>query len=144
MMDNIIMELQCKDNKKAYALFREICVKSTSSDEFYSCFDDFIGLMTHESSYVRARGFCLACAQARWDRDEKIKTNVDVLLKMLHDKKPIAVRQCLSALHEVVLFKYELCDNICQELAKIDLSKYKDSMLPLIKKDMDELYKIIK
>lgn len=142
-MKDIIMELQNKDNQKAYALFKEINAKSTNSDEFYSYFDNFIGLLTHKSSYVRTRGFCLACAQAKWDKYDKIKSNLETMLKMLHDDKPIVVRQCLNALHSVVLYKYDLRNAIRQELDKIDLSKYKDSMSPLIKKDMNELYKMI-
>jgi hypothetical protein len=53
------------------------------------------------------------------------------------------VRQCLAALHEVVLYRPELGKEIKAELETIDLSKYKDGMSPLIKKDMDELLKLI-
>lgn len=63
---------------------------------------------------------------------------------MLHDEKPIAVRQCLKALHTVVLFQFELCDAIEEELKKMNLSQYKDTMSPLIQKDIDELRKIMK
>jgi hypothetical protein len=65
------------------------------------------------------------------------------MLAMLHDDKPIVVRQCLAALHEVVLYRPELSDAIKAEIEAIDLSKYKDSMSPLIKKDMGELLHLI-
>ncbi|HQO00547.1 MAG TPA: SufBD protein [Bacilli bacterium] len=142
-MKEIIIALQDKDDKKAYELSKVISAKSAESDEFYTYFDDFIDLLIHPSSYVRTRGFCLACAQARWDTKDKLKNNLDLMLKMLHDDKPTAVRQCLAALHGVILFKPELCKVIRQELKKIDLSKYKDTMAPLIKKDIDALVKMI-
>ena len=142
-MSNIIEELQDKDDKKAYALSKKIGAKSAASDEYYSYFDEFIGLLTAKSSYVRARGFCLCCAQARWDENGKLERALPSMLKLLNDEKPTVVRQCLKALHEVVLYRPELCDAIKAEVEIIDISKYKDSMSPLIKKDMDELLKIL-
>lgn len=38
-------------------------------------------------------------------------------------------------------YRPELCETICAELVSIDLSKYKDSMAPLIKKDIAKLQK---
>jgi len=43
-MNNVIKALQDKDDKKAYALFKEIRARSAASDEYYSCFDDFLEL----------------------------------------------------------------------------------------------------
>ena len=99
---DVITGLQNKDDKKAYELFQEMAVQSAESDLYYPLFDDFVGLINHDSSYVRTRGFCMACAQSRWDEENKIKNNWDKLKTMLHDEKPIAVRQCLKALQEVV------------------------------------------
>ena len=65
------------------------------------------------------------------------------MLALLHDNKPIVVRQCRVVLREVVLYKPELSEAIKAELETMDLSKYKDSMSPLIKKDMDELQKLM-
>ncbi|HEY8421634.1 MAG TPA: hypothetical protein VIL05_07840 [Thermoclostridium sp.] len=42
--------------------------------------------------------------------------------------------------HEVVLFRPELGDTIKAEIERIDLSKYKDSMSQLIKKDIHDLW----
>lgn len=142
-MSNVIKALQDKDDKKAYALFKKIGAESASSDEYYSCFDDFLGLLNAKSSYVRTRGFALCCAQARWDVSRKLQNALPTILLLLHDDKPIVVRQCLAALHEVVLYRSELSEVIKKELEAIDLSNYKDSMSPLIKKDIDELLKLI-
>ena len=74
---------------------------------------------------------------------DRLHKALPVMLALLHDDKPIVVRQCLAALHEVVLYRSELREAIKAELETMDLSKDKDSMSPLIKKDMDELLKLI-
>ena len=42
-----------------------------------------------------------------------------------------------------MLYLPELCKIIEAEIQTIDLSNYKDSMVPLIQKDIDELKKLI-
>ena len=140
---NLIQKLQAKDDKKAYELAKRIGAASASSDEYYSCFDDFLSMINSTSSYVRTRGFSLCCVQARWDTEGKLKKALSSMFVLLHDKKPTVVRQCLGALHEVVLYRPELCEIINDEIKKIDLTGYKDSMAPLIQKDIDELLKIL-
>ncbi|MGN0353246.1 MAG: hypothetical protein ACI4ES_16520 [Roseburia sp.] len=139
-----IMEvLKDKDAKKAYEFAKEIGAKSAETNEYYGVFDEFIGLLGEKSSYVRTRGFYLACAQARWDVDGKIAASFEKMSKLLNDEKPTVVRQCLGALHEVVLYRPELSERILKTVKNIDLSQYKDSMTPLIKKDIEELLKMM-
>ena len=140
---DIIAELQNKEDKKAYTLVKELVEKSAESSEYYSYFDDFISLLDDKSSYIRTRGLVLSCAQARWDKEEKLQTNIELLLSLLHDEKPTVVRQCLAVLHEVVLYKPELTDRISLGLTKIDVTKYKESMEPLIKKDIADLKRVL-
>lgn len=140
---DIIAGLQNKDNAQAYSLLLQLKMQSESSDELYGYFDDFIGLLKSGSSFVRTRGFCLACAQAKWDTENKLEKNADALLCMLDDAKPTAVRQCLSALHTVILYKPDLSGKIAEKLKAMDMSKYKDSISPLIEKDIKELQKAI-
>lgn len=131
--------LQDRDNRKAYAFSKEIAVQSAFFDGYYGSFEDFAGLLTARSSYVRMRGFTLCCAQARWDTEGKLQKALPVMTALLFDEKPTVVRQCLAALHEVVLFRPELSGEISKAVQKIDLKRYKDSMVPLIRKDMDAL-----
>lgn len=142
-MNDLIEVLKDKDNNLAYALVKQIIIDSTQSEKYYKYFDEFIGLLSDSSSYVRTRGFCLACAQARWDKSQKLKNASANLFKLLHDAKPTVVRQCLGALHEVVLYRPELSEQIKKEINSIDLLQYKGSMSSLIKKDIDELLKLI-
>ena len=139
----ILEALKDKDDKKAYALAKEIGAKSAETNEYYEMFYAFVSMLGEKSSYVRTRGFCLACAQARWDVAGKVVAAFDEMKVLLNDEKPTVVRQCLSALHEVVLYRPELSDRITEAVKNIDLSRYKDSMTPLIKKDADELLKMM-
>lgn len=132
-----------KDDKKAYELAKQIGAASAVSDEYYPLFDDCLSMINADSSYVRTRGFSLCCAQARWDTEGKLEKALPLMLTLLHDVKPTVVRQCLSALREVVLYRPELCEIIGAEIQSIDLSGYKDSMAPLMQKDIDELKKIL-
>ena len=142
-MSKITETLQDKDNNKAYALSRDIAAKSAATNEYYSMFDDFAGLLTAKSSYVRTRGFALCCAQARWDEEGKLKNAFPAMLALLHDEKPTVVRQCIGALREVALYRPELCGDMKAELEAIDLTRYKESVSPLIGKDADELLKLL-
>lgn len=53
------------------------------------------------------------------------------------------VRQCLQALHEVALYRSEMSQMIIDAVDKIDVSKNKDSMSPLIEKDINELMEVL-
>ena len=53
------------------------------------------------------------------------------------------VRQCLNATKEIVVFRPELSESIRKELDRMDLSKYKESMLGLIQADIAELRGLI-
>ena len=140
---DIVAGLQNKNDKEAHQLLLQLESRSAETDELYAYFEDFVGLMKGKSSYVRTRGFRLICAQAQWDHENKIERNIDVLLSMLDDEKPTAVRQCLAALHNIVLYKPDLSETIEAKLDQMDLSKYKDSLSPLIQKDIDELRKMM-
>ncbi|MGN1165496.1 MAG: hypothetical protein ACI4S2_03590 [Lachnospiraceae bacterium] len=140
---DIITGLQNKKDTEAHQLLLQLEKRSAESNTLYEYFEDFIKLLNNKSFFVRTRGFRLACAQAQWDVENKIDKNLAIMLLMLDDEKPTAVRQCLTALHTVIFYKPELCKKIVAKLDMMDLSKYKDSMSPLIKKDMEELRKMV-
>lgn len=144
MTTNIIIEkLTDKDDKVAYEYAKKLGTESAATDKYLCMIPEFAKLLKGRSSYVRTRGFCLICNQARWATDGQIESVFDEMSKLLYDDKPTVVRQCLNALHEVVLYRIEMADVILQAVNKIDLSKYKESMSSLIEKDIKELLKII-
>ena len=71
------------------------------------------------------------------EESELLYEYFDEVKNMLYDEKPTIVRLCLSALNNLLLYKIDLSDKVESKLKNIDLSKYKDSMSPLIKKDID-------
>ena len=142
-MDTMMNELTNKDDKKAYARAKEIVVASESSPEYYPYLAFFASLLNDKKSYIRTRAFVLCCSQARWDNQGKIQQLLPALMALFHDTKPTVVRQCLAAAKEIVIFRPELSETIYAELARIDLSCYKDSMAALIRADIDALRRLI-
>lgn len=92
--------------------------------------------------FRKDRRGCLICNQARWADAGQIEAVFDEMSTLLYDAKPTVVRQCLGALHEVVLYRPELTDRILQNVGKIEIGKYKDSMSPLTERDIKELTKL--
>lgn len=141
-MNDIIMRLKDKDDKAACEYAKQIGAESAESDKYLEMIPEFAGMLTDKSSYVRTRGFGLICNQARWAKNGQIEVVFDDMSRLLYDDKPTVVRQCLGALHEVILYRPEMSDRIFRAVGEIDLCKYKDSMSPLIEKDMKELMKL--
>lgn len=139
----VLEKLIDKDDKKAYEYAKKIGIESAKTNKYLEMIPEFVGMLKDDSSYARTRFFILICNQARWAKDGQIEEIYDQMKELLYDPKPTVVRQCLNALHEVALFRPEMNDAIKKSIAKIDLSKYKESMAPLIEKDIEELRKII-
>ena len=142
-MEEILRNLTDKNSKTAYEFAKQLGVESSESDKYLAMIPMFAELMQDKNSYVRTRAFVLICNQARWANDGQIDAVFDRMLLLLNDPKPTVVRQCLNALHEVVLFRPELSDKIENALAEMDVSKYKDSMSPLVLKDVEALRNLL-
>lgn len=142
-MEEILRKLTDRDDKTAYEFAKQLSVESTGSDRYLAMIPMFAELLQDKSSCVRTRAFILICNQARWANDGQLVAVFDQMCLLLNEPKPTVVRQCLSALREVVLFRPELSDKIENALTEIDVSKYKDSMSSLILKDVDELRNLL-
>ena len=135
--------IQDKNDDVAYEAVKRIASESEFSDEYYEYIPEFVKLLSHKKSYIRTRAMILCCSQARWDDEGVITRYLPQMLQLIHDEKPTVVRQSLNALKEVVVFRPELCETIANELEKINLSKYKESMVGLIQKDVNELKELM-
>ena len=124
------------DNKISYQNLLDLEIITTESNELYNYFDELLKLLSSDKSFIRVRGFRLICALAKWDNNNKINDNIEKILNVLDDEKGTAVRQCLSKLNLILIYKIELTDIIEKKLRNLDLSKYKDTMKPLIEKDI--------
>ena len=125
-----------KDAKDAYAFARQVTEESRASDAWYPCFDRFAALLLHKNSLVRNRAISILAANARWDREGKFDALLDDFLSHVTDVKPITARQCVAALPEIAEAKTELIPRIRAALEQADLSRYSDSMQPLILQDI--------
>lgn len=132
-----------KDTKENYKKFLQILENADVSNELYDYYDDIECMLTNEKSYIRVRGFMLICNLCKWDLLNKICANIDNILRILDDEKPIVVRMALSKIH-LLINKEELKEKIIRKLKNIDCNKYKDSMSPLIKKDIEKILEEIK
>ena len=138
-LDILLSLLPAKDTKQSYGAFLELERLLEESDDLYPYRERFADMVSDRAWAVRCRGFRLFCKQARWDDAGVIDRCLDQALTILEDEKPAAVRQALAVLLDVVPYKRELWPAIRQRVEVMDLNRYKDSMAPLIQKDMQTL-----
>lgn len=136
-MKEKIKNLYNEDNDIAYKTLLELETMTTESNELYNYFNEFLKMLSNEKTFIRVRGFRLICSLAKWDNENKINKNIDIILKELEDEKGTSVRQCLEKLNLILMYKIELTDIIENKIRNLELSKYKESMQSLIKKDID-------
>lgn len=136
-MKEKIEKLYSQDNTSAYHILLELEGITAESNELYAYFNDLLELLNNPKTFVRVRGFRLICCLAKWDTENKINRNIDVILKELDDEKGTSVRQCLEKLNLILMYKIELTQIIERKIKNLELSKYKESMQSLIKKDID-------
>ncbi len=143
MRDNIIVKLTVKDDKYACAFADKIISESKETDEWYEYFDDFASLLNYPKSLVRNRALNILAANAMWDEENRFDSIISEFLTHITDEKPITARQCIKALTQVGLAKPQYIPEILSCLRNADLLKYKDTMRPLIEKDIAETENIL-
>ena len=136
-MQDIIAKLTSKDDKYACAAAEKIISESQDTDEWYEYFDTFVSLLNHPKSLVRNRALYILAANAQWDDENRFDAILPEFLSHITDEKPITARQCIKALSQAGESKPEYIPRITDALREADLSQYKDSMRPLIKKDIE-------
>ena len=141
MKTNIVAKLTAKDDEYACAIADKIIEESLETDEWYEYFDEFASLLNHPKSLVRNRVLYILAANAQWDEENRFETIMSDYLAHITDEKPITARQCIKALAQVGEAKPQYIPRILSAFREADLSKYKDSMRPLIEKDMLETEK---
>ena len=143
MKEQILAELTSKNDRAAWAFTEKMVAESRETDQWYDCFDDFASLLSHPKSLVRNRGFSLLAANVQWDDENRLDAYMAEFLSHITDEKPISARQCIQALAQIGREKPRYIPLILTALHNADLSKYKDSMRPLIEKDMAEAEKLL-
>ena len=137
--EELLDALNSKKDIESYPLLKLVYEENSKTNKYYSYFEDFLKMIYEKSSFKRMRGFNLCASLTKWDVDNKIDKHLQEMLVLLEDEKPITVRTVLSNIKEIIKYKPYLISVIKDNLNRIDYSKYKDTMSPLIKKDVDEL-----
>ncbi|MGN1415802.1 MAG: SufBD protein [Oscillospiraceae bacterium] len=143
MKQYIISELTSKNDNYACAAAEKIIYESRETDKWYEYFDDFAALLSHKKSLVRNRAFYIIAANIRWDDTDRFDIYLEEYLSHITDEKPISARQCIKSLAQIGICKRRYIPYILEALQNADLSKYKDSMRPLIEKDIEEAIKLL-
>ncbi|MDD4843956.1 MAG: SufBD protein [Anaerotignum sp.] len=134
----LIEGLKNSDNKKAYQCLKLLENESAISADVYPFFHIFVEMLSNANSYIKTRALLLIAANAKWDIDYKIDEIIDTYLKHITDDKPITSRQCIKALPSIAKYKPDLKIDIENALYKADPTKYKDSMRPLVEKNIQK------
>ena len=142
-MQDIIAELTAKDDKYACAIADKIISESQDTDEWYDYFEVFASLLNHPKSLVRNRVLHILAVNAQWDDENHFDAIISDFLAHVTDEKPITARQCIKALAQVGKAKPQYIPKILLCFQEADLSKYKESMRPLIERDMAETEKAL-
>lgn len=138
MKEELLVKLTDKNDKAACAFADQIIAESQDSDRWFPFLDVFASLLKHPKSLVRNRALYLLAANARWDEQGQFEQILPDFLMLLHDEKAITVRQCIKALAQLGLSQPQYTSMILSALRDADFSAYKDSMRPLIEKDLAE------
>ncbi|MBO5034646.1 MAG: SufBD protein [Oscillospiraceae bacterium] len=143
MKEDVIAKLTAADDKYACVFADQIISESQETDEWYQYFDAVASLLDHPKSLVRNRVLYILAANAQWDEENRFDAILPDFLTHITDEKPITARQCIKALAQVGKAKPQYIPEILSCLRSADLSKYKDSMRPLIEKDIAETERIL-
>lgn len=143
IVKELVAGLSNKNPNEAYRCLKELVEISERSNEVYYYFDLFEEMLDHPNSYLRTRGFVLIAANAKWDVDNKIDEIIDSYLTHITDDSPITARQCIKALPSIIKYKPELKEDVECALRNANTARYKDSMQPLIAKDIQKILGII-
>lgn len=126
------------DAAAGYQALKRLLAASAESPAVYERFDELATMLDAGSSYERTRGFLLIAANARWDEAGRIEGALDRLARVLRDEKPTVVRQCVQAAPQLAAARIELADRVAAALKAVDPGAYRDSMQPLIARDVAE------
>ena len=137
-MQDIISKLTVKDDKYACAIADRIISESRDTDEWYEYFDAFASLLKHPKSLVRNRVLHILAVNAQWDDENRFAAILPEFLSHIMDEKPITARQGIKTLALIGQAKPQYIPRITEAMREADLSKYEDSMRPLIEKDISK------
>lgn len=143
MKETMLAALTGKNDKYACELTEKIIQESRESEEWFDYIETFAALLLHPKSLVRNRALTILASNAQWDTENRFDQLLSEYLSHITDEKPITARVCIQTLPELAQAKPQYIPAILRALEEAELSKYKDSMRPLIEKDIQEVKRIL-
>lgn len=126
-----------KDNVRVFDFAENPATLSAVSGVWSCQMDRMISFISHMSAFVRIRAAMIMMALVKWTSPDNV---LPYVLKLLHDEKPSAVRQCLELLSPFLKADPRCSDTVMSEVKNMDLSAYMDSMRPLITNNIAEIF----
>ena len=130
--------LYSKNSDAGYAALKALQEASHEDRMVYAHINEFFDMLENKNSFVRTRGLTLIAENAVWDETGIVNRFFDSYLQHITDEKPITARQCIKLLPVIAQHKPELKKSMADALGAADLSCYKESMQPLVEKDIEE------
>lgn len=136
--------LNLKDDTVRYQAFLLLQNRSLFCDDVYPYWDILWDKLRSDNSYQRSIGLMLLAENARWDVENRMEDTMDVFLTLLHDEKPITIRQCIQSLGKIASSKPGLNDKIASRLISFDLMSVKETMRKSILLDILNVLSVIR
>lgn len=127
-LPQLIEWLAEKDDALRYQALQVLEQRSLLKDDVYPFWDEFRRKLTSDNSYQRSIGLLLIADNAQWDHAKRLDEMIGEYLLLLHDEKPITVRQCLQALCRITVHKPQLGQIIASSVIAIDLAECRETM----------------
>lgn len=132
----LVAYLEEKDNNLRYRAFLLLQVRSKIHSDVYGYWDELERKLSSSNSYQRSIGLMLIAENVRWDARKKMNGTLTRFLALLHDEKPITIRQCIQSLLLIVRSVSDYHKEICEALLAYDVMSVKESMRKLILMDI--------
>ncbi len=127
-ISQLIELLNVKEDNLRYQAFLLLKNRSMLFRDVYPYWDEFRSKLSSANSYQRSIGLMLISENVKWDQENKIEDTIDDYLSLIHDEKPITIRQCVQGLENIILSKPKLSQRISLELVSLQLATIKETM----------------
>ncbi len=124
----LVKWLSLKDDAVRYQALLLLKHRSMAHNDVYPYWAVFRDKLASANSYQRSIGLMLMAENAKWDEQNRMAEAIDAYLDVLHDVKPITVRQSIQSLHQIVPHAPALAGKITDALISLDLSAVRATM----------------
>ncbi len=128
MLPELVELLSEKDDKIRYQAFLLLQYRSQFLGDVYPFWETFCAKLKDANSYQRSIGIMLLAENSKWDTENKIIASLDDCEALLHDDRPITIRQSIQALGKIAEAKPDLSGKIVNMLLSIDMTEIKETM----------------